>query len=289
MPATAVRLPARGVLRLTGPDMRAFLQGLVTNDVARADDAHAIYAALLTAQGKYLFDFFLVGEDEDLLLEGEGARLGDLVQRLKLYKLRAKVDIADLSGTHQVWAVLGDEAAAALALNSAPGAARGYEGGVAFIDPRLAAMGARLILPGDTTPAFAEAGEGAYERLRLCLGLPDGGRDIDVERSLILEANIEPLNGVDFTKGCYVGQELTARMKHRGKVRKRLVPVAIGGEAPPPGAPILSHGREVGVMKSAYEKRGLALLRLDDLDKAPFSCAGATLMPDIPDWLAPFL
>jgi len=259
--AKSIRLDDRVVLRLSGADARNFLQGLITNDIAAATPGHAIYAALLSAQGKYLHDFFIAQLGDGFLIDAEAARLDDLLRRLNLYKLRAKVTIerTDLA----VVAVIGDAAADALGLASERGAAKPLDGGVAFVDPRLVEAGVRIVAPAAALPNFDAGTRAEYDAVRLRLGLPDGTRDLLPDKSFILENGFEELAGVDFEKGCYVGQEVTARMKHRALVRKRLVPVAIEGPAPAPGTPVTRDGVEVGEIRSAQDGRGLALIRTD--------------------------
>src|SRR6185437_12435236 len=234
-------LTDRGVLEVAGADRVAFLQGLVSNDVAKAAAGTPVYAALLTAQGKYLHDFFVVALGEALFLDCERARLGDLQRRLSLYKLRSKVTLADAGARFVVAAAWGDEALTKLSV--AAGAAKPFASGVAYGDPRLPALGARFLIPAAreaeiATAGFARADAAAYDRHRLALGVPDGSRDLEIEKSILLENGFEELNGVDFAKGCYMGQELTARTKYRALIRKRLVPVTIDGPMPAPGTPV---------------------------------------------------
>ena len=275
-------LPERGVIEVGGPEARAFLQGLITNNMDLVGPARAIYAALLTPQGKFLFDFFVVQMGENFLLECEAARLADLCKRLNFYRLRSKVTIRDASADFAVAALLPEHGEP-----GQPGAAHTQESGVIFTDPRLAAMGARMILPPAALGAYEQLPVEAYHRLRLSLGLADGARDIAVEKYFLLEANFEELNGVDFKKGCYVGQELVSRMKHRGVVRKRLFPVTVEGPCPPPGAPILAAGREVGILHSSQDAQALAFLRLAALAPgAPaLMCGEARLNLALPAWL----
>jgi hypothetical protein len=269
-----VLLPDRGVLALHGGDVRPFLQGLISNDMAQVREDRAAYGALLTPQGKFLFDFFIVQDSGQLLLETEGARLGELHRRLLMYRLRSKVDIEDCSTQFSVAALIGDHPAEVLDLPEVPGAARARDQGLVFVDPRLSRLGARALLPRDKAPAtlaalgFEAVERDAYERLRLTLGVPDGSRDLVVEKATLLESGFEELHGVDFAKGCFVGQELTARMKYRGLVRKRLLPVTFTGAPPPPGTVIRLGGREAGEMRSAIAGQGLALLRLEQVEKA---------------------
>lgn len=296
--ATAIPLTGRSVVAVGGPDRKTFLQGLVSNDVQAVGPERAVYAALLTPQGKYLFDFFIVERDEMLLLDVEAARAEALLRRLKPFKLRSKVTLDACGGTFAVVSLLPpDLAAAAVGLAGGPGTAAAWREGVVFVDPRLSALGLRALLPvaDGAAPALAGAGFAAgapelYERLRLCLGVPDGDRDMVPEKATLLECNVDRLNGVSWDKGCYMGQELTARMHYRGLVKKRLLPVQIDGPVPAWGTPVLHEGREVGEMRSGLGDRGLALLRLDALealgDRGPgFEADAARLRPEWPAWL----
>src|SRR5262249_21769499 len=210
--ASYALLEARGVLEISGADRVAFLQGLVSNDVRKVGPHRAIYAALLTPQGKYLHDFFLVERGETILLEGERGRLPDLLRRLSMFKLRAKVALADVSDRFSVAAAFGDAASARLGLAAEPGAAVPFGDGIAYMDPRLVELGARLLVPrSDGLRALEAAGisraePADYDRLRLSLGIPDGSRDLMIEKAILLEAGFEELNGVDWDKGCYMGQ-----------------------------------------------------------------------------------
>ena len=292
-----VELGERGLLVIAGEDRRAFLQGLISNDVEKATPERAIHAALLTAQGKYLHDFFVAALGETLILEGEAARLADLQRRLSLYKLRAKVTLGPASGDLAVFAVFGSGALAALALPDEAGAARPYAGGVAFVDPRLAALGARVIAPRDTAAAalaadgFAAADFAAYDRLRLAEGIPDGSRDLAIEKSILLESGFDELNGVDWKKGCYIGQELTARTKYRGLIKKRLMPVRVEGALPPPGTLVTLDGQEAGELRSGRDGMALALLRLEAVASAGeagriLQAGEARITPLKPGWAA---
>jgi folate-binding protein YgfZ len=286
-----VLLDERAVLAVSGPDRRAFLQGLVSNDVEKLAPARALYAALLTAQGKYLHDFFMVEAGEEIWLDAEAARLLDLKRRLSIYRLRAKVALDEMPQL-AVAAVLGPSAPAALGLAPEPGAAREAKGGAIYLDPRLAELGARAILPRDslgtalTGMGFAEGEPAEYDRLRLALGVADGSRDLVVDKSILLEAGFDELNGVDWQKGCYVGQELTARTKYRGLVKRRLVPVAIEGPPPSPGALVTLDGRDAGEMRSSRDGQGLALLRIEAMHPGrPLDCGEARLLPSVPNWM----
>ncbi len=287
-------LADRAALEIAGEDRRAFLQGLVSNDVEKVASDRAIYAALLTAQGKYLHDFFIAAIGDAFYLDAEAARLADLKRRLSLYKLRAKVALGDAGARYAVAAAFGGEALAALGLPTEPGAAAAFAGGIAYVDPRLPELGARLLLPREAGLApleragFAAVDAGAYDRFRLALGIPDGSRDLPVEKAILLESGFEELNGVDWQKGCYIGQELTARTKYRALIRKRLMPVAIDGPLPPPGTKVMLGEEEAGEMRSGRDGLGLALLRLEALDEAaagaPLTAGDARLTPKKPAW-----
>jgi len=296
--ARFVALPHRALLTVSGADRAEFLQGLVSNDVTRASATSAIWSAFLTPQGRFLHEFFIAEKDGALLLEAEGARRVDLVRRLSLYRLRSKVTVAPLDGwtVHAVWGAAADWAATlpALGMAAAPGMAAAFGQGLAFVDPRLAAAGLRVWLPKGAEGELAAAGftpgtMGEWDAHRIRLGLPDGSRDLVPEKAILLENGFDELQGVDWKKGCYMGQELTARTKYRGLVRKRLMPVTIEGPAPDPGAPITLDADEAGEMRSSAEGVGLALIRLEQFEKATAGglplLAGATrLHPARPAW-----
>jgi len=261
-------LPERGVVEIGGEDRVSFLQGLVSNDVAEAAPGRAVWAALLTPQGKWLADFFVLCAGDRLLLDCERAQAAMLAQRLGRFRLRAKVQVRDASAefcVHAAWGGPPDTDAA-----------------LAAPDPRLPEAGWRIAAPA---PLPANATPADWDRHRLALGLPDGSRDLEAEKSTLLEAGFDELNGVSWTKGCYMGQELTARTKYRGLLKRRLVPVEVDGTLPETGAAVTKGGAEVGTMRSGRDRRGLALLRLDALD-GTLACAGSTLLPRVPSWFA---
>ena len=289
--ASFVVLDDRGVLAVSGPDRRSFLQGLVSNDIEKVGRDRAQYAALLTAQGKYLHDFIMLEAGEAVWFDAEAGRLADLKRRLSNYRLRAKATLderADLA----VAAVFGNGALNNLGLSDEPGAARPFASGVALVDPRLTALGARCVLPRDGVRptlaglGLAEASFEIYDRLRLELGVPDGSRDLVIEKSILLESGFDELNGVDWQKGCFIGQELTARTKYRGLVKKRLMPVRIEGPLPAPGTIVTADGREAGEIRSSRDGLGLALLRIEPvLAGKPLEAGNAKLVPTKPDWM----
>lgn len=289
-------LDRRSVVAVTGEDRKAFLQGLVSNDMLRVTPDHAAYALFLTPQGKFLHDFTVVesGSDSALLLDPETDRRADLLRRLKMYKLRSKIALEDRAGALQVVVAFGDGALAALGLPAEAGAARPFGGGIAFTDPRLPALGGRLFLPADGIAALEEAGlvrrdAADYDGLRLSLGVPDGSGELIPEKSIPLENRMDALNAISWDKGCYMGQELTARTKYRALIKKKLFPAVIDGPAPEPGSPVTLDGKEAGEVRSVHGGAALALLRLEEVRRATenglrFQAGAATLTPSEPDW-----
>lgn len=236
---------------MTGPDATSFLQGLVTNDVARAAGDRGCYAALLTPQGKVIYDFLISAAPDGFFLDCVKAFAPDLAARLKKYKLRAKVVVTDRSHDLSVLAAVDR---AALPTNAS-----------VIADPRLAALGFRAIVAASDAAGNDEA---MYQSHRLALGVPDAATDIPPETLFPLDCNFEELHGVDFDKGCYVGQELTARMKHRATARRRMLPVEASVDLPQAGAPLKIGSSDIGDLRGAIGKRGLALVRLDRLGDA---------------------
>ncbi len=263
--STLAPLPNRAVIEVSGEDRVSFLQGLVSNDVAEAAPGRAVWAALLTPQGKWLADFFILSDGGHLLLDCEAGQVAMLVQRLTRFRLRAEVAVQPVPlHVHAAWG------------GAAP------ESGIAAPDPRTLDAGWR-VLSDMPLPANATAED--WDRHRLALGLPDGSRDMEAEKTTLLEAGFDELHGVSWTKGCYMGQELTARTKYRGLLKRRLVPVRIDGAKPPPGTPVLRAGVEVGAMRSTVPGLGLALLRLDAIEAGDLLCGEAVLRPAPPAWM----
>lgn len=267
-------LPERAVIEVTGEDRNAFLQGLVSNDVTEAAPGRAVWAALLTPQGKWLADFFILADGEALLLDVERGQAAMLLQRLTRFRLRSRVALrlADEMHVYAAW----DGTPAVSAVAGAPAG-----DAIAAPDPRLPQAGWRVLSAADL-PVNAEFAD--WDRHRLALGLPDGSRDLEPEKTVLLEAGFDELNGVSWTKGCYMGQELTARTRYRGLLKRRLVPVAVQGALPPPGTPVLRDGVEVGTFRSGRDGLGLAILRLDAFS-ASLACDEARLVVRLPDWL----
>src|SRR5262249_4845032 len=265
----------------------------VSNDVRTVAADRVVYAALLTPQGRYLHDFFIAAVGETLYLDCEGARRDDLRRRLSIYRLRSKVALAEASADFVVALLFGAHLAAGFGLGDEPGAARPWEGGVVYIDPRLPELGARAILPrAQAGELLARVGlvpgEAAdYDRLRLALGFPDGSRDLPVEKAILLENGFDELHGIDWENGCYMRQELTARTKYRRPVRKRLLPVRIDRPLPAAGTSVPTGDKEDGEVRSGSGAAGLALLRLEYLEglqAGALACGGSRLTPRKPSW-----
>jgi len=252
--STCVFLADRTILKLEGQAARTFLQGQVTNNIDSLAPAHPLYAALLTAQGKIIADFILMQAGEAILLDCARPQAADLAARLKKFRLRAKVSI--------------EETATDLTVISAPQAPPENLPVVAAApDPRLPEMGWRWIVETRLLPSLdlEQEPHPAYDRHRIECGVPDSLLDLRPETYFPLDCNFEELNGVDFAKGCYVGQELTARMKHRATARKRILPVASATGMPAHGTTLKSGDTEVGEMLGSQGPIGLAILRLDRL------------------------
>jgi tRNA-modifying protein YgfZ len=281
----AALLPDRGVVKVAGDGARDFLHGLVTTDILALTLGTARFCALLTPQGKIIADF-IVAEAQaraggGFFLDVERSILGPLVAKLNLYRLRAKVIVEDLSevlGVLAAWDGAGTTAQ-----------------GLSYPDPRLPKLGLRVMLPPHlAAAAAAELGAalvdaGQYEAHRIALGVPQGGADFSYGDAFPHETDMDQLGGVDFGKGCYIGQEVVSRMEHRGAARTRAVPVRFDGAAPTAGAAVTAGDRQVGTMGSAVAGRGLALLRLDRVSDAmaqgeSLSAAGVTLHLVKPAW-----
>lgn len=279
-------LPHRSVIALAGPDRVEFLQGLISNDTTKVSPGQAIWAALLTPQGRFLNDMFVAdGGGDTLLIETERERAAALAKKLAMYTLRSKVKVEDRSATMDVAVVFGEHAAKAL----------GIEKCVSYVDPRLPSLGVRVLAAAGEAAAilgshgFVPATPADYDALRLSLGVPDGSRDLPVEKALLLESGFDELNGVDWKKGCYMGQELTARTKYRGLVKKRLFPVRLEGPLPAPGTLIERDGQEVGEIRSGLGDRALAMLRLDSVAAGQTGnglvAGGTRILPEVPGWM----
>ena len=256
----AVLLADRAVLSVSGADARHFLQGLVTCDMMKVAPGAPGFGALLTPQGKILFDFLIAQDGERFLLDTTRDKAAELLKRLTFYRLRAKVELVDLSADAK-----GDEALAVVALfGDAPSSPAGA---TVLADPRAQELGRRAILPLAAARAIATDPREKYETHRIACGVPSGGLDFAYGDAFPHEVNMDLLHGVAFDKGCYVGQEVVSRMQHRGLVRKRVLRVEIDGSAAP-GAEIRAGEIAIGVLGGAQGSHGLATVRLDRLEEA---------------------
>ena len=278
-------LPDRGVVKVAGEPARAFLNGLLTADIGKVTPQNAAFAALLTPQGKIVVDGIVAeAPPEDgggFFIDCPRALATTLTDKLNFYKLRAALiaeDLSEVLGVMAVWDGAGET-----------------EYGLVYRDPRLPALGQRVMLPphlaaeaaADLGAALVDPAE--YEIHRIALGVPRGGLDFTYGDAFPHETDMDQLNGVDFAKGCYVGQEVVSRIEHRGTTRNRVVPVAYEGFAPDPGAPVTAAEKAVGTFGSRTQERALALLRLDRAADAlaagaPLLAGGATLRLVKPSW-----
>lgn len=254
------RLASRAVIAVSGPDWRSFLQGLLTQDVETLAVGELRFAGLLTPQGKLLYDLFVAGTEDGALLDVATAHRDAILARLTMYRLRAKADLA--ASDRPVIAVFGGEA-------SGPGL---------YADPRLPALGARAYHDRATN-----ADEDAYEAHRLALGVP-GPADWGSEANYPIEANFDLLAGIDFKKGCFVGQETTSRMKRRGTIKNRMLPITFEGAPPAFGSEVLAGDLRAGEVLGGREGRAMALLRLDRIDGAVLNVEGRAVRVERPEW-----
>jgi folate-binding protein YgfZ len=267
MPAKIARLQDRTILRVTGPEAEAFLHNIVTADIHGLAEGAAAYTALLTPQGKILFDVFIVRSNDGYLIDCARDQSAALLQRLAMYKLRTDVSIApdDDTPIHALW-------------DGDPGAAL-----TAIPDPRTPDMGWRLYGEAQTSASLSD-----YHAHRIARGIADSIQDIGSGEVFPHEANLDQLSGISFTKGCYVGQEVVSRMHHRGTARSRFI-IANAAETLTPGTDITAAGRRIGEIKSVAGHQALALIRIDRLARAraensPVFAGAAELTFDLPAW-----
>jgi hypothetical protein len=281
----AALLPDRGVVKVVGDDARRFLNGLVTNDMANVTPGKPRFAALLTPQGKIIVDFIIAeapAEDGGgFFLDCPRALALTLVEKLNFYKLRAKViceDLSEVLGVMAIWDGTADS-----------------EYGLSYPDPRLPVLGSRVILPphlaaeaaADLSATLVNAD--TYEVHRIAVAVPRGGLDFVYGDTFPHEADMDQLGGVDFDKGCYVGQEVVSRVEHRARARSRVVPIVYEEFAPSSGLPVMAGGKQVGTLGSTAKGRGLALLRLDRVEDAltagmPLEAGGIAIRAVKPAW-----
>ncbi|WP_425994593.1 YgfZ/GcvT domain-containing protein [Caulobacter sp. DWR1-3-2b1] len=265
VPFAQAHLSSRAVIALSGPDWRALMQGLITQDVETLAMGELRLGAILTPQGRLLYDLFIAGTEGGALLDVAAQHREAIILRLTMYRLRAKVEIAasDLTVT---------------AIFPADETLRADEG--FFRDPRLPALGARAY----GLAAAPTTGEDAYDAYRLALGAP-GPADWLSDKTYPIEANFDLLNGIDFKKGCFVGQETTSRMKRRGTIKTRMLPIVFDGPAPAFGAEILAGELRAGEVLSGHDGRAMAALRLDRIEAGGLTVDGRPVSVDRPDWM----
>ncbi len=286
--ARTALLSDRGVVRIDGGDAEKFLQGLVTNDVELGASRRSVFAALLSPQGKILFDFLVTRHDGSYLLDTAAEKTADLVKRLQMYRLRARVDIADASDKFVVQAIW----------HPAPHRYEHVEQMAHAYDPRLPDLGMRILSgPGVAARLTEElAGEcnataDDYHAHRVALGVPEGGKDYVFGDAFSHDANLDVLNGVSFTKGCFVGQEVVSRVQHRGTGRKRIV-IVESDQHLQTGAEITAGAAAIGTIGSVSGNRALALVRLDRVEELQrkgetFTAAGCAIAIRLPDYMKP--
>jgi folate-binding protein YgfZ len=272
MSVTVAHLSSRALIAVGGEDWRSFLQGLITQDVETLEPGEARFGALLTPQGRLLYDLFVVGREDGAWLDVEAAHRDAFLQRLTMYRLRAKVQLAK------------DETPVSILFDGDAGAipTRPAEG-FWVADPRLPELGWRGY-GAPPPPGAMTADEAVREAQKLRLGVP-GPTDWGSDKTYPIEANFDLLNGIDFKKGCFVGQETTSRMKRRGAIKSRMLPVAFEGPAPVAGAELLAGELRAGVVTSAVAGGGMALVRLDRALGQALTVEDRPARVDVPDWM----
>jgi tRNA-modifying protein YgfZ len=274
-------LADRGVVRIAGADAARLLQDVISNDVNLLDRLAAIHAGLLSPQGKILFEFFVARAGDGFLLETARDKAADLAKRLLMYRLRAKATIADASADYRLYVAWGKSAGPVVPHDR-----------VSYPDPRLADLGMRLLQPADAQEPLPIderlAAPGDWHRHRIGLGVPEGGKDYPLGDTFPHEADFDLLNGVSFSKGCFVGQEVVSRMHNRASVRKRVVPIE--ADVPLTAGAAISAGKAViGTIGSVAGRQGLAMLRLDRAAEAraggeALSASGVVIHLRRPPW-----
>jgi folate-binding protein YgfZ len=266
-----IPLPHRAVIAISGADSEKFLQGLISNDIHKVSKEKAIYALMLTPQGKFLYDFFISMIDDKFIIDCSAANLAALIKKLSMYKLRSDVIIEDLSAKYEVAALIGDKVFSEVGGNEI-GAVKNFCKGVAYIDPRSTRLFARAVIERENeyqsfkSHDFALGNMEDYEAIRIKSAIPDD-RDMEQDKAYPLHFGMDDLNAVDYKKGCYVGQEVTARTHYRGNVRKHVYIVESASPLPDFGTEITANGEVVGKLLSSHQNTGLALLKIEDVEK----------------------
>ena len=275
-------LTDRALVRIDGEIAVDFLQNLVTCDLEQLREGEASFGALLTPQGKILFDFFCIRTGPGFLFDITSHQQADFIKRMTFYKLRTSVEIAAADNDFKVFAVWSRQEN--LEMDGVD-----IEGGYLFFDPRLASMGIRIISPATET----DAGLNDYCKHRISLGMPEGGADFAYGDTFPHDAMMDQFEskgaGIAFTKGCYVGQEVVSRMQHRGTARRRIVMINAERNLPPTGSNIEANGKAIGTIGSCLSKNGLAMVRIDRLAGALENAdvvlsEGVVLQARLPEW-----
>lgn len=282
------KLADRGILKISGPDRFAFFQGLVTNDLAQLTNEKSLYSLFLTAQGKHFFDLFFLVVGDEWWVEADRSRLEELKKRLSLYKLRSNVSF-NIDLNHHIYSLYGRDVAQFFDLPLEEGQTRQVPLGIIYVDPRLADLGLRMVInegsldkvSQDQRLTMVDSQEYCYHRYGL--GVPESFKELLVDKSIPLENGMDELKAINWEKGCYMGQELTSRTRYRGLVRKRLFPVTINCPVDI-DMPIMAGEAEVGQWRGVYRDRGLALIRLEAVNK-PLTCGKAEICVNYPRWM----
>jgi folate-binding protein YgfZ len=280
-------LNGRSVITVSGPEARSFLNGLLTQEIETLPAGELRFSGLLTPQGRLLYDLFVAGLEDGVLLDVAAEHRDAILQRLAMYKLRAKVEIAasSLDVFAKFSALPGegrgpDPKAVSAPDESGSRPSPGRADDWVFADPRLSALGSRIFALAHETTAT----EDAYDAHRLALGVP-GPTDWGTDQAYPIEADFDLLNGIDFKKGCFVGQETTSRMKRRGTIKTRMLPIAFAGPPPARGTVVLAGELRAGEVLSGRDGRAMALLRLDRIEGADLTADGRTVSVDWPGWI----
>ena len=271
-----VFLSHQRILRLSGSDRKTFLQGLMTNDIQLLSSTSAVYSLMLTPQGKFLYDFFLYEYKDYLFIDIHQDQVDSFKKRLNLYKLRADVSIEDISVDYAVFSSL-----------NLIDPQKNYPHCMIYQDPRLKDLGYRWIVKRQSIEVnfCLIPKDEAYDFFCMTLGIPKGYKDMIPDRSIPLESGVQDLNAISWTKGCYIGQELMARTRYRGEIRKRLFPVELTVGNFKTLAPIVSEtGDKVGDLYSFQKNQGIARLKIDVIQK-PLFLEGALLKVHQPNWM----
>ena len=289
------KLKDRSILSITGPDTLAFLQGIVTNDMEKLVEKKMQFSAILNPQGKYLYDFFIFYTSTGIFIDCQKDTVDTLEKTLNMYRLRAKVEINNRRDAFSIFSIIRQQNEVKISTEGQYENLNKFKGVITSADPRLTQLGTRAIIPNEfenqiiPMNGFIEKNEIWCKHLQISLGVADYIPNSMLRGYFPLELGFDELKAVSFTKGCYVGQEVTARMKVRNLVKKRLFPVSFQGEIPTTGTNILSQGKGVGEILAVTNNQGLAMLRIEALNQAlnedrELLAENTLVKPTIPSW-----